>query len=85
MTEKPGGARGDTIMLFFFSFIVKLNEHADLTFDEFSQLRLMDPQHCSATQTQEVGVVKHAINDAPPSSVDWRSKGAVTPVKNQVN
>ena len=60
---------------------MKLNEYADLTFDEFSQLMLMDPQHCSATQE---GVAKHSANADLPSSVDWRSKGAITPVKNQV-
>ena len=60
---------------------MKLNKFADLTFDEFSQLMLMDPQHCSATQG---GVAKHSADADPPSSVDWRSKGAITPVKSQV-
>ena len=61
-------------------YTVKLNKFADLTFEEFSQLWLMDPQDCSATNTaQKVGVVTD-----PPASVDWRDKGAVTPVKNQV-
>ena len=62
---------------------MKLNKFADLTFEEFSQLMLMDPQHCSATQE---GVARHGtINAEPPSSMDWRSKGAVTHVKNQVS
>ena len=63
---------------------MKLNKFADLTFEEFSQLVLMDPQHCSATHTQEMGVARHSASTEPPSSIDWRSKGALTPVKNQV-
>lgn len=62
--------------------VVKLNEFADMTFDEFSRLRLMDPQDCSATHAP--AGVRHNANTEPPSSVDWRSKGAVTHVKNQV-
>ena len=63
---------------------MKLNEFADLTFEEFSQLMLMDPQDCSATNTPKVDVARHSANTEPPSSMDWRSKGAITHVKNQV-
>jgi len=60
------------------SYTLGVNAYSDLTWEEFSAQHLMAPQHCSATegnyQVKGVG--------ADPS-IDWRTKGVVTPVKNQ--
>lgn len=54
---------------------------ADLTFEEFADLYLMDsPQNCSATHTSS-GKVK--AKGPLPAAVDWRTKGVVTPIKDQ--
>jgi len=58
-----------------------VNEHADLTFDEFRASRLMTSQDCSATVTQTIDV--NAKKFALPQMVDWRERGGVSPVKNQ--
>mmetsp|Transcript_27629 Transcript_27629/g.60828 ORF Transcript_27629/g.60828 Transcript_27629/m.60828 type:complete len:463 (-) Transcript_27629:197-1585(-) len=64
---------------------------ADLTADEFSSLYLMDPQQCSATTstsndaaevTAPTGKTTLEANDKT-LSVDWRTKGIMTPVKDQ--
>jgi len=56
---------------------------ADLAFHEFSKLYLMDkPQNCSATHISS-GKVPSVTAGSLPSSVDWRTKGVVTPIKSQ--
>ena len=62
-----------------------INQFSDLSDEEFKSKVLMRPQKCSATNT--VGVPGAAENkkkpaDLPPS-IDWRSRGIVSEVKNQ--
>jgi len=54
-----------------------LNHFADLTSDEFTSL------YTGAFPTEGHGKIKEFDIKDLPTSVDWRTKGAVTPVKNQ--
>jgi len=56
-----------------------INEYSDMSWEEFSHAYLIqEPQDCSAT------AVGHKLTGkAIPDEVDWRTKGVVTPVKNQ--
>ncbi|KAG7345053.1 peptidase C1A, papain family protein [Nitzschia inconspicua] len=59
---------------------------ADLTDDEFEAIYLMDPQDCSATSHHRSGRLRPSddINvDGPNLAVDWRTKGIMTPIKDQ--
>jgi cathepsin L len=60
------------------SFTVGMNQFGDLTLDEFKQfylgLRVSDAQPTSVHYFNTVNI---------PDAVDWTTKGAVTPVKNQ--
>jgi len=63
------------------SYTLAVNEYSDLSWDEFKAQFLMAPQHCSAT-----GPGTHKMSGVPPMddpALDWRTKGVVTPVKNQ--
>lgn len=63
---------------------------ADLTDDEFAVSYLMESQNCSATH-QSSGKVSSLIDEKYhgqsvqdlPSSIDWRTRGVITPIKNQ--
>jgi len=55
-----------------------VNAYTDLTWEEFKEyFHLNDPQHCSATGQRSLPPREI------PDSVDWRTKGMVTGVKNQ--
>jgi len=61
---------------------------ADITADEFAIQYLMQPQHCSATTHRSSGRLR-PLNDnkvlekIAEKAIDWRTKGIMTPVKNQ--
>jgi len=62
------------------SYTLGVNEYSDMSWAEFSAAFLMAPQHCSATGPtfyEPTGVPANA------PAIDWRTKGVVTPVKNQ--
>jgi len=60
------------------TYTVQLTQFSDLSFKEFHDKMLMAPQNCSATNTNY-----RSSKRANPPAVDWRTKGVVTPVKNQ--
>ena len=55
---------------------------ADLTADEFATAYLMNGQNCSATHRSSGKLLHGELQDLP-LFVDWRTKGIVTPIKNQ--
>jgi len=59
-----------------------MNEFGDLTFSEF-HARYTGYNHRDNSYLRSKNGPKHVNHAAPPKSVDWRAKGAVTPIKNQ--
>lgn len=64
------------------TWVQGINEYSDVTFAEFSGLKLMAPQDCSATKN-DFKVSKEKIGLGIPDSYEWNNFGVVTPVKNQ--
>jgi len=56
---------------------VAINKFADLTIEQFSAIYL------GTRQTVTGFTITQGMPAAAPTSVDWRTKGAVTPIKNQ--
>mmetsp|Transcript_3522 Transcript_3522/g.9169 ORF Transcript_3522/g.9169 Transcript_3522/m.9169 type:complete len:368 (-) Transcript_3522:82-1185(-) len=64
------------------TFFLEVNEFADMSWEEFQQSRLFEPQaDCSATGKPEH--MRALRSHEHPHSQDWREKGVVSPVKNQ--
>jgi KDEL-tailed cysteine endopeptidase len=63
-------------------YTLGVNQFADLTNDEFIASRNKFKGHMCSSITKTTSFKYENVSDIP-SSVDWRKKGAVTPVKNQ--
>uniref|UniRef100_A0A1X7VMI2 Uncharacterized protein n=1 Tax=Amphimedon queenslandica TaxID=400682 RepID=A0A1X7VMI2_AMPQE len=61
-----------------FGFTVAMNEFADLDADAFSKLKKI-PSHPAQANNNKVLLTGGNV----PNSIDWRKKGAVTPVSSQ--
>jgi KDEL-tailed cysteine endopeptidase len=64
------------------SYKLGINQFADLTNEEFVASRNKFKGHMCSSITRTT-TFKYENVSAIPSTVDWRKKGAVTPVKNQ--
>ncbi|KAL6330008.1 hypothetical protein AAG906_039923 [Vitis piasezkii] len=62
------------------SYKLSINEFADLTSEEFRASRNRFKAHICSTEATSF---KYENVTAVPSTVDWRKKGAVTPIKDQ--
>lgn len=71
-----------------FTLSINRNEFADLTNEEFLQSHATAKYNTSKQLNKEVRVkqlssLEDGRGGSIPASVDWRAKGAVTPIKNQ--
>ena len=61
------------------SFRLAVNQFADMTTEEFKQrMNGLRPE-----MKRQSSVVFDKVNNSLPATVDWRTVGVVTPVKNQ--
>jgi len=73
-----------------YAMTVSESPFADLTDEEFRSVYLMEEQNCSATHrssalsSSSASALLLLENSGPlPKSIDWRTKGVLTPIKNQ--
>jgi len=74
------------------SWVMGVNDYTDMTAEEFKAVKMgrSKPtafEHNKLTAEEQANFELHHANDVAisqlPNSVDWRTKGVVTPVKNQ--
>ncbi|KAG4149524.1 hypothetical protein ERO13_D05G339066v2, partial [Gossypium hirsutum] len=66
------------------SFKLSLNKFADMTHDEFIVAHTGYKMGDNSTMSQSTSFMYESFSDVP-TSIDWRKKGAVTPIKSQGN
>eukprot|EP01029_Cantina_marsupialis_P016554 TRINITY_DN3696_c0_g1_i1.p1 TRINITY_DN3696_c0_g1~~TRINITY_DN3696_c0_g1_i1.p1 ORF type:complete len:512 (-),score=80.82 TRINITY_DN3696_c0_g1_i1:351-1886(-) len=65
------------------SYSVAINQFADMSDEEFKKTMLPNMNMDSAMELEDMPTFNSFRMNSAPSSVDWRTKGKVTPVKNQ--
>jgi len=65
-----------------FTWTMGVNEFADQTYDEFAAKMLTGFDASAVTSDPSVPVLEHK-GQPIPNDVDWRTQGAVSPIKNQ--
>jgi hypothetical protein len=65
------------------SFRCGVNDFSDLSPAEFKEAKLGSHEHFAAAQRGWGALPQPRLLNDPPASLDWRAKGAVTPIKNQ--
>ncbi|CAI9087296.1 OLC1v1021333C1 [Oldenlandia corymbosa var. corymbosa] len=65
------------------TYKLAVNQFADLTADEFRAIRNGYKEPNPLSTSNEATSFKYTNVSAIPPSIDWRTKGAVTPIKEQ--
>ena len=65
------------------TYSLEMNEFADMPSEEFGQRYLMTDYKYEMPEVTSKCTGKQAPSTSLPDSVDWATKGAVTPIKNQ--
>ncbi|KAF5189086.1 Senescence-specific cysteine protease sag39 [Thalictrum thalictroides] len=65
------------------SYTLGVNGFADQTNEEFIAIRNGYKGFCSPAKSSDASTFRYEHVTAVPSSMDWRKKGAVTPIKDQ--
>ncbi|KAL5719717.1 cathepsin L [Ranunculus cassubicifolius] len=65
------------------SYVLSVNKFADQTNEEFTTARNGYKGLCSPAKSSDVSSFRYKNASVVPTSMDWRKKGAVTPIKDQ--